>query len=166
MQFLYEPFPVESSLREQLHEHINAEIVSSTICHKEDAVHYLTWTYLFRRLVLFWWLRNKYLVARLELVIQVILNTLECLEDAIYLSDLILPRSSSSSARFEDHENLFSEKGFTTWFIKYGKKIRIILCTSMLMIFYFHVLFLQTVNPAYYGLESTDSEIISSYLSR
>ncbi|KAM3703462.1 hypothetical protein ACJW30_04G098400 [Castanea mollissima] len=72
-KFLYEPFPVESSLRERLHDHINAEIVSSTICHKEDAVHYLTWTYLFRRL---------------------------------------------------------------------------------------------TVNPAYYGLESTDSEIISSYLSR
>lgn len=49
-KFLYEPFPVESSLREQLHDHINAEIVSGTICHKEDAVHYLTWTYLFRRL--------------------------------------------------------------------------------------------------------------------
>ncbi|KAJ6970239.1 DExH-box ATP-dependent RNA helicase DExH14 isoform X1 [Populus alba x Populus x berolinensis] len=50
-KFLYEPFPVESSLREQLHEHINAEIVTGTICHKEDAMHYLTWTYLFRRLV-------------------------------------------------------------------------------------------------------------------
>lgn len=49
-KFLYEPFPVESSLREHLHDHINAEIVSGTICHKEDAVHYLTWTYLFRRL--------------------------------------------------------------------------------------------------------------------
>ncbi|KAJ3673847.1 hypothetical protein LUZ60_005839 [Juncus effusus] len=50
-KFLYEPFPVESSLRECLHDHINAEIVSKTISHKEDAVHYLTWTYLFRRLV-------------------------------------------------------------------------------------------------------------------
>ncbi|KAE8716021.1 RING finger protein [Hibiscus syriacus] len=49
-KFLYEPFPVESSLREQLHDHMNAEIVSGTICRKEDAVHYLTWTYLFRRL--------------------------------------------------------------------------------------------------------------------
>ncbi|XP_057950653.1 DExH-box ATP-dependent RNA helicase DExH14 isoform X2 [Malania oleifera] len=49
-KFLYEPFPVESSLREQLHDHINAEIVSGTICHKEDAVHYLSWTYLYRRL--------------------------------------------------------------------------------------------------------------------
>ncbi|PON70319.1 Activating signal cointegrator 1 complex subunit [Trema orientale] len=51
-KFLYEPFPVESSLREQLHDHMNAEIVSGTICHKEDAVHYLTWTYLFRRLMI------------------------------------------------------------------------------------------------------------------
>ncbi|XAR63795.1 DNA helicase [Bertholletia excelsa] len=50
-KFLYEPFPVESSLKEQLHDHINAEIVSGTICHKEDAVHYLSWTYLFRRLM-------------------------------------------------------------------------------------------------------------------
>lgn len=57
LQFLYEPFPVESSLREQLHDHINAEIVTGTICHKEDAVHYLTWTYLFRRLVWFGGLR-------------------------------------------------------------------------------------------------------------
>lgn len=53
LQFLYEPFPVESSLKEHLHDHINAEIVSQTICHKQDAVHYLTWTYLSRRLVSF-----------------------------------------------------------------------------------------------------------------
>ncbi|KAL0792290.1 hypothetical protein Bca101_063667 [Brassica carinata] len=49
--FLYEPFPVESSLKERLHDHFNAEIVSGTIGNKEDAVHYLTWTYLFRRLM-------------------------------------------------------------------------------------------------------------------
>ncbi|XP_078430191.1 U5 small nuclear ribonucleoprotein helicase isoform X2 [Wolffia australiana] len=50
-KFLYEPFPVESNLRGHLHDHINAEIVSGTISHKEDAIHYLTWTYFFRRLV-------------------------------------------------------------------------------------------------------------------
>lgn len=50
-KFLYEPFPVESSLREQLHDHFNAEIITGTISHKEDAMHYLTWTYLFRRLM-------------------------------------------------------------------------------------------------------------------
>jgi activating signal cointegrator complex subunit 3 len=50
-KFLYEPFPVESSLKEHLHDHFNAEIISGTISHKEDAMHYLTWTYLFRRLM-------------------------------------------------------------------------------------------------------------------
>uniref|UniRef100_A0A0E0KAG9 RNA helicase n=1 Tax=Oryza punctata TaxID=4537 RepID=A0A0E0KAG9_ORYPU len=49
--FLYEPFPVESNLREHLHDHINAEIVSGTISNKEEAIIYLTWTYLYRRLV-------------------------------------------------------------------------------------------------------------------
>ena len=50
-QFLYEPFPVESSLLDVLPEHLNAEIVAGTICSKQDAVDYLTWTYFFRRLL-------------------------------------------------------------------------------------------------------------------
>lgn len=49
-KFLYDPFPVESSLHRQLHVHINAEIVSGTIATRQDAVNYLTWTYLFRRI--------------------------------------------------------------------------------------------------------------------
>ncbi|XP_010258071.1 PREDICTED: DExH-box ATP-dependent RNA helicase DExH14 isoform X2 [Nelumbo nucifera] len=84
-KFLYEPFPVESNLREQLHDHINAEIVSGTICHKEDAVHYLTWTYLFRRLVVnpaYYGLEDtetKTLNAYLSRLVQ---NTFEDLEDS------------------------------------------------------------------------------------
>jgi activating signal cointegrator complex subunit 3 len=50
-KFLYEPFPLESSLKEVLHNHINAEISGGTICNKLDAVEYLTWTFLFRRLL-------------------------------------------------------------------------------------------------------------------
>ena len=50
-KFLYDPFPVESALHQQLHEHINAEIVAGTISSRQDAVDYLTWTYLFRRLI-------------------------------------------------------------------------------------------------------------------
>jgi activating signal cointegrator complex subunit 3 len=50
-KFLYEPFPVESSLKECLHDHINAEIVAGTITTKQDAVDYVTWTYFFRRLL-------------------------------------------------------------------------------------------------------------------
>ena len=50
-KFLYEPFPVESSLPDCLHDHFNAEIVGGTLTSKQDAVDYLTWTYFFRRLV-------------------------------------------------------------------------------------------------------------------
>eukprot|EP01104_Vermistella_antarctica_P009338 TRINITY_DN238_c1_g1_i2.p1 TRINITY_DN238_c1_g1~~TRINITY_DN238_c1_g1_i2.p1 ORF type:complete len:2228 (-),score=554.58 TRINITY_DN238_c1_g1_i2:294-5987(-) len=50
-KFLYEPFPVESHLKDCLHNHINAEIVSGTIVTMQDAVDYLTWTYFYRRLL-------------------------------------------------------------------------------------------------------------------
>jgi len=49
-KFLYEPFPVESSLLEVLPDHLNAEIVAGTIQTKQEALDYLTWTYFFRRL--------------------------------------------------------------------------------------------------------------------
>ena len=50
-RFLYEPFPVESSLLSVLPDHLNAEIVAGTIQSRQDAVDYMTWTYFFRRLV-------------------------------------------------------------------------------------------------------------------
>ena len=50
-KFLYEPFPVESSLLDVLPDHINAEIVAGTIGTKQEALDYMTWTYFFRRLV-------------------------------------------------------------------------------------------------------------------
>jgi activating signal cointegrator complex subunit 3 len=50
-KFLYEPFPVESSLQDVLHEHLNAEIVSGSITTKHDAINYLTFTYLYRRIL-------------------------------------------------------------------------------------------------------------------
>ncbi|KAL7638072.1 UNVERIFIED_CONTAM: hypothetical protein RMT77_011697 [Armadillidium vulgare] len=49
-KFLYEPFPVESSLLNVLPDHLNAEIVAGTITTKQEALDYLTWTYFFRRL--------------------------------------------------------------------------------------------------------------------
>jgi len=49
-RFIYEPFPVESSLHEQLTDHLNAEIVARTIKTREEAIDYVTWTYFFRRL--------------------------------------------------------------------------------------------------------------------
>ena len=50
-KFLYEPFPVESSLLAVLPDHLNAEIVAGTITSRKDALDYMTWTYFFRRLL-------------------------------------------------------------------------------------------------------------------
>eukprot|EP00605_Chrysophyceae_sp_TOSAG23-4_P002875 GSChrysophyteH1.ASY1.ANO1.3170.1 assembled CDS len=50
-KFLHEPFPVESSLQNYLHDHLNAEIANGTLHNLEDCIEFLTWTYYFRRLV-------------------------------------------------------------------------------------------------------------------
>ena len=49
-KFLYEAFPVESHLQHYLHDNLNAEVVSTVIENKQDAVDYLTWTFMYRRL--------------------------------------------------------------------------------------------------------------------
>ncbi|XVF24492.1 hypothetical protein REPUB_Repub13aG0132700 [Reevesia pubescens] len=49
-KFLYEAFPVESHLHHFLHDNFNAEIVARVIENKQDAVDYLTWTFMYRRL--------------------------------------------------------------------------------------------------------------------
>ena len=49
-KFLYEAFPVESHLHHFLHDNLNAEIVAGIIENKQDAVDYLTWTFMYRRL--------------------------------------------------------------------------------------------------------------------
>ncbi|GAB2288942.1 DExH-box ATP-dependent RNA helicase DExH12 [Dionaea muscipula] len=49
-KFLYEAFPVESHLHHFLHDNLNAEIVAGVIGNKQDAVDYLTWTFMYRRL--------------------------------------------------------------------------------------------------------------------
>ncbi|XP_074325952.1 DExH-box ATP-dependent RNA helicase DExH12-like [Apium graveolens] len=49
-KFLHKAFPVESSLHHFLHDIFNAEVVEQLITSKQDAVDYLTWTFMYRRL--------------------------------------------------------------------------------------------------------------------
>uniref|UniRef100_A0AAF5PWB9 U5 small nuclear ribonucleoprotein 200 kDa helicase n=1 Tax=Wuchereria bancrofti TaxID=6293 RepID=A0AAF5PWB9_WUCBA len=49
-RFLYEPFPVESSLLMALPNHVNAEIYAGTIASEQHVMEYIANTYLYRRL--------------------------------------------------------------------------------------------------------------------
>lgn len=49
-KFLYEPFPVESHMDHALHDHLCAEIVTRNVDNLQDAVDYMTWSFLYRRL--------------------------------------------------------------------------------------------------------------------
>lgn len=48
--FLNSGFPVESSLHKVLDDHLGAEITARTIKSRQDALDFLTWTFLFRRI--------------------------------------------------------------------------------------------------------------------
>jgi len=49
-KFLYEPLPVESQLHRSLHDHLCAEVVNKVVQNKQEALDYLTWSLLYRRL--------------------------------------------------------------------------------------------------------------------
>lgn len=49
-RILLDSVPIESHLNHYLHDHLNSEIVSQIVENKQDAVDFLTWTFLYRRL--------------------------------------------------------------------------------------------------------------------
>jgi pre-mRNA-splicing helicase BRR2 len=51
VKFLQEPLPVESQLADNLRDALNVEIVSGSVQSLQDAVDWLTWSFMYRRLV-------------------------------------------------------------------------------------------------------------------
>lgn len=84
-KFLYEPFPVESSLKDVLHNHLNAEVSGGSVQNKEQAMEYLTWTFFFRRLVMnptYYSLEETAPEAVQRYLLELINGVFEDLEDA------------------------------------------------------------------------------------
>jgi pre-mRNA-splicing helicase BRR2 len=105
-KFLYEAFPVESHLHHFLHDNLNAEIVSGIIENKQDAVDYLTWTFMYRRLTQnpnyynLQGVSHRHLSDYLSEIVENTSSDLEAskciaIEDDIHLSPLNLGRISS-----------------------------------------------------------------------
>mmetsp|Transcript_18077 Transcript_18077/g.27114 ORF Transcript_18077/g.27114 Transcript_18077/m.27114 type:complete len:1635 (+) Transcript_18077:2-4906(+) len=84
-KFLHSPFPVESSLLDCLHNYINAEIVGGSIRSLQDAVDYMTWTFLFRRLLVnpsYYGLQDTSAEAINKFLIDLLTGVLTDLEEA------------------------------------------------------------------------------------
>jgi len=100
-KFLFEAFPVESNLHHFLHDHMNAEVVVGVVENKQDAVDYLTWTFMYRRLTKnpnyynLQGVSHRHLSDHLSELVETVLNDLEsskcvAIEEDMYLKPLNL----------------------------------------------------------------------------
>lgn len=136
-KFLYDPFPVESSLLEVLPDHINAEIVAGTVQTKQSILDYFTWTYFFRRL-----LRNPsyYNLETIEpenlneYLSTLVENVLNILEDSgcVYTEDrYVYPTSMGriSSYYYLSHQTMRHFADSLRFDMKYEEVLRV-MCDS------------------------------------
>jgi activating signal cointegrator complex subunit 3 len=124
-KFLYEPFPVESSLLGVLSEHLNAEIIAGTVSSKQDAIEYVTWTYFFRRLLInpsFYGLEeiapegiNAFLSSLVEKSVRELADSycVEVGDDGMQLEPQILGRIASFYYVSHHTVRLFQERAHT-----------------------------------------------------
>ncbi|CAL4954921.1 unnamed protein product [Urochloa decumbens] len=100
-KFLFETFPVESNLHHFLHDHMNAEVVLGAVENKQEAVDYLTWTFMYRRLTKnpnyynLQGISHRHLSDHLSELVETVLNDLEsskcvAIEEGMYLKPLNL----------------------------------------------------------------------------
>lgn len=82
-KLLYDPLPIESHLDSYLHDPLNAEIVTKTVSSMQDAIDYMTWSFLYRRLPknpTYYGLRgtsNVFLSEHLSEMIETVVGDLE-----------------------------------------------------------------------------------------
>jgi pre-mRNA-splicing helicase BRR2 len=82
-KLLYDPLPIESHIDSYLHDPLNSEIVTKTISSMQDAIDFLTWTFLYRRFVknpTYYGLRgtsNAFISQHLSEMVETVVEDLE-----------------------------------------------------------------------------------------
>lgn len=123
-KFLYEPFPVESSLHKQLPDNFNAEIDAGNLKTVRDVFDYLSWTFFYRRLMnnpSYYGLYSDKLEDFQRFLLDLILSVLRELEQSkcIQLTDdqfiKPLPLGHIASFYYVSHKTVrfFSDELFT-----------------------------------------------------
>ncbi|VDK81594.1 unnamed protein product [Litomosoides sigmodontis] len=95
-RFLYEPFPVESSLLAALPNHVNAEIYAGTITSQQHVMKYIANTYLYRRLFAnpsYYGIMDTTPVALTQFLVEIVDN---CIEELVLSSCITINEEEQS----------------------------------------------------------------------